>query len=79
MSESKQACEVEFYKDGKMKYNPEYHFNHKRPWMNSDLKYLIERYKKDRIDDISLALGRTYKTIANMIYDLKKKGVIPTK
>ncbi|WP_351122703.1 hypothetical protein [Shewanella sp. T24-MNA-CIBAN-0130] len=67
---------IEYYKDGKMKYHPEFHFNHKRAWMTSELKYLIERYGKDKIEDISLALGRTYKTIANMIYELKKQGRI---
>jgi hypothetical protein len=56
------------------KYNSELHFNHKKPWKTSDIKYLKQFYDKDTLTDISLALGRTYKTVANMAYTLRKAG-----
>lgn len=70
---------ITYDKEGRMQFNEEFHFNHGKPWKNSDQKYLIERWNKDRYVDISLALGRTYATIADRICTLKKQGVIKTK
>lgn len=57
------------------KYNPAIHFNHKKPWKNSDQTYLI-KYHRDNRTDLCLALGRTYKTICDRIYTLKRDGII---
>lgn len=60
-------------------YDPELHFNHGKPWLKSDQDYLIEQYGFASILQISLALGRTYKTIADRVYQLKNQGLIKCK
>ncbi len=67
---------VEYWADGYMKFNKEFHPNHCKPWKTEDIKYIVDRYGKDNISDISLALGRTAKTIGTRIYLLKKNGII---
>lgn len=57
------------------KYDPNLHFNHGKPWSIQDQKYLI-KFHKDKYADLSLSLGRTYKTIADRIYNLRKTGEI---
>lgn len=57
------------------KYDPQIHFNHRKPWSIQDQKYLI-KFHKDKYADLSLSLGRTYKTIAGRIYNLRKSGEI---
>ena len=57
------------------KYDPSIHFNHRTPWLAEDVDYLV-KYNKDNRTDLSMALGRTYKTIADKIYNLKKSGKI---
>uniref|UniRef100_UPI0035C698BA hypothetical protein n=1 Tax=Serratia quinivorans TaxID=137545 RepID=UPI0035C698BA len=46
-----------------------------KPWNIQDQKYLI-KFHKDKYADLSLALGRTYKTIADRIYNLRRSGEI---
>lgn len=58
-------------------YNPEIHRKHCTDWTNHDVKYLIDNYRKIPLTELSLALERTYKTVAHMVYRLKKKGKIP--
>lgn len=57
-----------------VKYDPELHPNHCKDWKTSDIKYLKDYYKKESIANIAAALGRTYKTVAHMVYRLKQKG-----
>lgn len=59
-----------------IKYDPELHPNHGKPWKTVDVKYLIDFYGKDSLASISLALGRTYKTVADRVYVLKQQGKI---
>lgn len=62
---------------GRMAYNPEFHENHRKPWSEEDLEYLIEWYDVAGLEEMSFALGRTIKTVATMVYDLRKKGIMP--
>ncbi len=57
-----------------VKYDPGLHPNHRKYWKTSDIKYLKDYYKKDSLANIAAALGRTYKTVAHMVYRLKQKG-----
>lgn len=60
-------------------YNDDIHFNHKKPWKTSEIKYLKQSYGVISNIDISLALGRTYKTVCDKIYQLKKIGELNKK
>ncbi|MFT7109907.1 MAG: hypothetical protein ACI843_001574 [Psychrobacter glaciei] len=62
--------------NGRVKYNPQLHPNHKKPWTTHEQKYLIDFYGKDKPADISLALGRTIGTVMDRACDLRKQGLI---
>lgn len=59
-----------------LEFNEQIHFNHNKPWKTSEIRYVKESYKKFSNIDISLVLGRTYKTVCDKIYQLKKSGEI---
>lgn len=42
-------------------YNPEFHFNHKKPWLTTEIQYLKEMRDSKSLQDISLALGEHIK------------------
>jgi transposase len=65
---------VEYDAFGRMKYNPDYHFNQGTSWSAEDKKYLIEWLDKIGLEEMSLALGRTETTISEMARKLRKKG-----
>jgi len=66
---------VKYDKLGRMQYNPELHTNHKKPWTVDELEYLCKFYYIDGPKTISLALGKTEKTISRVIYQLKKDSL----
>lgn len=66
---------IEYDGMGRMKYHPEYHTNHKKPFTEEELIYLAKYYKIDGRLNISLALGRTESTISTKVCELKKKGL----
>ena len=56
----------------KAKFDKNVHFNHGKPWLVSDVNYLIKFWNVDTYASLSASLGRTYKTIADRVYNLKK-------
>jgi hypothetical protein len=71
----KEDIQVEYDRWGRMKYHPEFHHNHGKPFTESDLEYLCKFYEIDGPLSISLALGRTQKIIMNKVSELKKQGL----
>lgn len=65
---------VEYDNFGRMKYNPEYHFNQGSPWSIEDKEYLIEWLDKIGLEEMSFALGRTESTISEKARVLRKQG-----
>lgn len=61
---------------GMIKYNPQIHYNHNKPWTILELAYLCTFYKRGERKNISLALGRTEKAISSKYYQLKKNKEI---
>ena len=68
-------AEVEYDKQGRLKYNPLFHPNHKGKWNMEDLSYVCRFYDYDEISSISLGVGRTPQTIANTVSEMKKDGL----
>lgn len=58
--------------NGRMRYNPEFHDNHKAPWSQEDLEYLCGMWCSKRVKDISMALGRTESTCLTKVYELRR-------
>lgn len=71
--------ELKFDSCGRMEYNPEIHFNQGLPWNEEDLEYLIEWYDIIGLEEMSLAIGRTEKTIGNKVCVLRKRGLMKPK
>ncbi len=71
------ATPVQYDAYGRMMYHPQMHPKHKTPWTNKDEQYLIENYVIDGPDAVSLALGRTIKTVMGRACDLRKAGKMP--
>jgi predicted ArsR family transcriptional regulator len=65
----------EYDRHGRMKYHPEFHKNHEKPFTESDLEYLCKFYDVDGAKLISLALGRTEATVRSKLSNLKKRGL----
>ena len=68
---------IEFDRLGRMRYHPEYHHNHGKPWTSEDKQYLIEYYEKVGPEEVSLSLGRTIKTVMEHACRLRKTGDMP--
>jgi hypothetical protein len=68
---------IQYDSHGRMKYDPEFHTNHKKPWTTHDQKYLIEFYNGANSNDISMALGRTVGTILDKVCTLRKQKLMP--
>lgn len=62
--------------NGRLKYHPDIHPNHKKPWSIQDQNYLIDFYGASKPNDISLALGRTVATVMDRACDLRKRGLM---
>lgn len=58
----------------RMRYNPEFHENHGKPFTVKELAYMCSMWEGTKKADIALALGRTHGTVLSKVYSLKKSG-----
>lgn len=68
--------EVTYDKCGRMNYNPELHFNQGESWSDEELEYLINWYYIIGVEEMSLALGRTEKSVTTKVCSLKRKRLM---
>lgn len=64
---------ITYDKQGRMGYNPEFHFAHGKPFTESDLEYICKFYEVDEARTISFAIGKTEHTIRKRVDILKKQ------
>lgn len=64
--------EIEYDHLGRMKYHPDYHFNHGHPFSEEDIMYLCKFWETVNVKELSLGLGRTEMTLASLITRLKR-------
>ncbi|QKE07619.1 DNA-entry nuclease [Bacillus cereus] len=67
--------EVQYDAQGRMKYHPDYHPNHKKPYTTRELAYICKYYGFGKVKGIALALGRTESTIRQLVNTLRKNGM----
>ncbi|MBW7475925.1 hypothetical protein K0T92_14360 [Paenibacillus oenotherae] len=65
---------ITFDKLGRMKYHPEFHFNHGKPFTLDEKIYLTKYYELDGPRAIGFALGRTEHTVMNIVCNMRKSG-----
>lgn len=58
----------------RMRYHPEFHFNHGKPFSKDDLEYLCVFYEIDNIRTLAFALGKTEHVCRVKYMALKKAG-----
>ncbi len=58
----------------RMRFNPDFHENHGKPWTTADLIYLCSSWDGAKKADIAMALGRTHGTVLSMAHSLRKNG-----
>lgn len=66
--------DVTYDKHDRMNYHPDFHENHKKPWLVSDEKFLIDNYELLGPEQISFELGRTIHVVMTRAYQLRKSG-----
>lgn len=62
-------------KANRMNYHPSYHDKQGRTWTVEELQYLCTWHDVDGLHNVSLALGRTSKTLASQIGKMKMNGL----
>ena len=67
---------IEYDNFGRIKFHPDYHFNHKKPFTDEELEYICKYYDTDGPRAIGFALGRTEMTIRTKVDWLKKNNLI---
>ncbi|RDW17022.1 DNA-entry nuclease [Oceanobacillus arenosus] len=65
---------IEYDDDGRINYNPDFHFAHGKLWAEEELEYLCKFIDYDGARSMQYSLGKTEKTIRNKINDLRKNG-----
>lgn len=60
--------------NNRMRYNPEFHENHGKPWSTDDLIYLCSMWESTHKATIAAALGRTHGTVLTKGHELRKGG-----
>lgn len=58
----------------RMKYNPEFHENHGKPFTVKELVYMCSMWHSTKKADIAMALGRTHGTVLSKANSLRKSG-----
>ncbi|WP_433775304.1 DNA-entry nuclease [Bacillus wiedmannii] len=66
--------EVQYDAQGRMKYHPDYHPNHKKPYTTRELAYICKYYGFGKVKGIALSLGRTETTIRQLVNVLRNNG-----
>ncbi len=67
---------IEYTKSNRrMRYNPEFHPNHGKPFTTGDLIYMCSMWDSMKKANIAMALGRTHSTILTKAYELRKSGL----
>lgn len=60
--------------NNRMRYNPEFHENHGKPYTRDDLVYMCAMWGSIPIADIAMAIGKTHGSVASKVYTLKRQG-----
>lgn len=75
MAKAVASEEFEVDSTGRIKYHPDLHPMHRKPFTRNDLIYLCKFHEIDGLRTISLALGRPETALATKIGKLKSAGL----
>lgn len=66
---------IEYDSLKRMKYHPEFHFSHGKPFTESDLEYICKFAEVDDSRTIGFAIGKTEGTVNRKLNELRKEGL----
>lgn len=66
---------IEYDKQGRMKYHPSFHTRHKIPLTEEEKEYLCKFYEIDGRRTIAMALGKTETNISQIVHIFRKNGL----
>jgi hypothetical protein len=66
---------IQYDRFGRMRYHPEFHPNHKKPFKEEELEYLCKFWETDHRQVMSFALGRTEHTLSTKVAELRRLGL----
>jgi hypothetical protein len=75
MEKAEQEERITYDEGKRMDYHPLYHDRQGQRWTVEELQYLCTWHDIDGLSKVSLALGRTVKTIATQLMNTKKTGM----
>ncbi|MDG0871046.1 hypothetical protein L5D93_00295 [Paenibacillus thiaminolyticus] len=67
---------IEYDRHYRMKYHPDFHFSHGKPFSRDDLEYLSMFYEVDDARTMAFALGKTEHVCRVKYASLKKAGLL---
>lgn len=67
-------ADMEYDLCNRIKYDPEFHENHKKPFEKDDLIYICSQYGASSCRDIAFAVGKTENAIYQIVSVLRKNG-----
>lgn len=68
---------IEYDKQGRMKYHPDFHAKRQKPWTNHEQAYLLAHYFTLGPEEVSLALERPLTAVMRKFSNLRAKGLAP--
>ncbi|MCG3089157.1 hypothetical protein [Sporosarcina cyprini] len=66
---------IQYDSQGRIKYHPDYHHNHGKDYTTCELSYICKNYYKGNLRRLSLAVGRTERTLISITTKLRKAGI----
>ncbi|MFU1797485.1 DNA-entry nuclease [Paenibacillus azoreducens] len=67
---------IQYDKQNRMVYHPDFHFSHSKPFSQEDLEYLCMFYEFDGARTMAFALGKTEHTLRVKYNRLKRAGLV---
>lgn len=65
---------IEYDKWGRMKFHPDFHFNHGKPYSLKESAYIAQNYRRGDVKNLAMVVGRTEHCIRSRVSYFRKSG-----
>lgn len=66
---------IEYDAGGRMKYHPDFHPNHGKPYTTKENAFIIQHYRKGKVQWLSMVLGRTEHSLRRHREEIAEQGL----
>ena len=67
---------ITFDAHGRMRYHPEFHANHNKPWLAKDERFILDSYYLLGPEECALSLERTIHSVMAYANRLRRQGML---